>query len=151
MTTAAGILNTESTTIPFGDDGEGLRCLYVTVDGRTDRHVADFLAHWHGRCHVTELDWQAVRRPRSALVGIELTHTCGDPALAGKRLRLVFDIRRDAEALERLATTEALVVGTRPWGAFANAVGAYGVDGQAVREAMGAARRGLTDLVAVAS
>lgn len=149
--TAASILSTAATTLPLDGGRQQLDCLYVTVDGRTDRHVGDFLAHWHPRCDVTELDWQAVRRPRSALVGIELTHTCGHAELADKRLRLVFDVRRDADALDRLVATEALVVGTRSWGSFANSFGAYGVDGSAVREATMAARRSFDDLVAVAS
>lgn len=149
MTTAAGIRATEATTLTLGD--ERLACLYVTVDSRNDRHVADFLAHWHPRCEVTELDWQIVRRPRSALVGIELTHTCGNAELEDKRLRLVFDIERDADALAHLVRTEALVVGTRAWGSFANSFGLYGVDGDAVREAVSAARCGLADRVSVAS
>ena len=150
-TTAAGILETTPTTLPVDGGRQHLDCLYVTVDSRGDRHVSDFLAHWHPRCDVTELDWQTVRRPRSALVGIELTHTCGHPDLEDRRLRLVFDVQRDAEALEQLARTEALVVGTRAWGSFANAFGAYGVDGSAICDAVSAARRGLHDLVAVAS
>ena len=150
MSTAAPIQRTEATTLTFAD-GDRLDCLYVVVDGRTDHRVADFLSHWHARCNVTELDWQAVRRPRSALVGIELTHTCGTADVAGKRLRLVFDVQRDAEALDRLVRTEALVVGTRAYGSFANSIAAYGVDGSAVKAAVRAAERGLTDLVAVAS
>ena len=150
MSTAAPILSTEATTLAFAE-GESLDCLYVVVDGRTDRQVADFLSHWHARCDVTELDWQAVRRPRSALVGLELTHTCGTPEIADQRLRLVFDIERDADALAHLARTEALVVGTRAYGSFANSIAAYGVDGSAVKSAVRAAQRGLRDLLAVAS
>ena len=150
MTTAAPILRCEPTTLAFAD-GESLDCLYVVVDGRSDRHVADFLSHWHARCNVTELDWQAVRRPRSALVGLELTHSCANAEVEDQRLRLVFDIEGDAEALARLVETEALVVGTRAYGSFANSIAAYGVDGAAVTTAIRAAKRGLAELVAVAS
>ena len=143
--TTAGIEAYEATTLTFGD-GERLACLYVTVDGRSDRRVSDFLAGWHPHCDTTELDWQAVRRPQSALVGLELVHTCGNAELEERRLRLVFDVRRDEQALHDLAATEALVVGTRPYGSFANVMGAYGVDGNAVRQAVSAARRGLSQL-----
>ena len=144
--TAAGIQHYEATTLTYGDDGR-LSCLYVVVDGRTDPAVSDFLAEWGQCCESCELDWQAVRRPQSALVGIELVHTCGDPA----RLRLVFDIGRDADALEQLAATEALVIGTRPYGAFANVMGACGVDGQAVGRTIEEARRGRSQLVGAPS
>jgi len=150
MSTAAPIQRTEATTLTFAD-GDRLDCLYVVVDGRTDHRVADFLSHWHARCNVTELDWQAVRRPRSALVGLELTHSCGNAEAEEKRLRLVFDVEADADALARLVETEALVVGTRAYGSFANSIAAYGVDGAAVTSAIRAARQGLADLVAVAS
>lgn len=150
MSTAAPIQRLEATTLSFAD-GDRLECLYVIVDGRSDRHVADFLSHWHARCDVTELDWQAVRRPRSALVGLELTHSCGNTEVEEKRLRLVFDVEADADALARLVETEALVVGTRAYGTFANSIAAYGVDGAAVKRAIQAARQGLADLVAVAS
>ena len=150
MSTAAPIQRMEATTLSFAD-GDRLECLYVIVDGRGDRHVADFLSHWHARCDVTELDWQAVRRPSSALVGLELTHSCGNAEVEEKRLRLVFDVEADAEALARLVETEALVVGTRAYGSFANSIAAYGVDGAAVKRAIRAARQGLADLVAVAS
>ena len=137
-TTTAAIVSCEATTLTVGA-GERLACLYVIVDGRTDRRVADLLAAWHEGCETTELDWQPVRRPRSVLVGIELLHTCDDPEVAGRRLRLVFDPQRDADALRHLAATEALVVGTRAWGAFANTVAVYGVDGRAVRATLAAA------------
>ena len=137
-TTTAAIVSCDATTLTVGE-GERLACLYVVVDGRTDRRVADFLAGWHPGCESSELDWQPVRRPRSVLVGVELLHTCDDPEAAGQRLRLVFDPRRDAEALRHLAATEALVVGTRAWGAFANTVAVYGVDGAAVRATLAAA------------
>ena len=150
MTSAAPILSTQATTLT-GHGGQQLDCLYVVVDGRGDRNIADFLDHWHTRCDVSILDWSTVRRPPSALVGLELTHSCGDAELERKRLRLVFDVKREADALERLAATEALVVGTRAYGSFANSIAAYGVDGGAVREAVAAATHGLSQLVAVAS
>lgn len=136
-TTSAAIVSCEATTLAFGD-GERLACLYVTVDGRTDRRVAEFLAGAHG-CEASELDWQPVQRTRSVLVGVEFFHTCDDPALADQRLRLVFDPRREADALQHLAATEALVVGTRAWGAFANAFAPFGVDGTALRATLVAA------------
>jgi hypothetical protein len=138
-TTTAAILSCEATTLAFGE-GEPLACLYVVVDGHGDRRVADFLAAGHHGCERAELDWHPVRRPRSVLLGLELLHSCNDPDRAGQRLRLVFDPERDAKALRHLAATEALVVGTRAWGAFANAVAAYGVDGAAVRATLAAAR-----------
>lgn len=137
-TTTAAIVSCEATTLAVGGR-ERLACLYVVVDGRTDRRVADFLTAWHPGCQTSELDWQPVRRPHSVLVGVELLHTCSDPDLADQRLRLVFDPQRDADALRHLAATEALVVGTRAWGAFANVVAAYGVDGTAVRATLAAA------------
>ena len=135
-TTAAAIVACEPTTLIFGPD-DRLACLYVVVDGRTDPEVVDFLSSWHSGCDRSEIDWQAVERTRSALVGIELTHTCAEEDLARRRLRLVFDVQRDADALQHLAATEALVVGTRPYGAFANTVAAFGVDGDSVRHATG--------------
>ena len=147
MSTAAAIQSCEATTLPFGRDGR-LACLYVVVDGRSDPAVADFLNSWHACCETTSVDWQAVRRPRSALVGIELLHDCDE--VSGK-LRLVFDVRRDAAALAQLAATEAIVVGNRPYGSFANVMAAYGVDGNAIRAAIKAAETGLDDLLAVAS
>jgi hypothetical protein len=147
MPTAAAIQSYEATTLPFGR-GDRLACLYVVVDGRSDPTVADFLNSWHACCDRTSVDWQAVRRPRSSLIGIELLHECDEQH---GRLRLVFDVRRDAEALAQLAASEAIVVGNRPYGSFANAMVAYGVDGNAIRAAMRAAEAGLRDLVAVAS
>jgi hypothetical protein len=145
--TAAPIHSYEATTLAFGRQNR-LACLYVVVDGRSDPAVADFLNGWHACCETTKVDWQAVRRPRSALIGIELVHDCDE--VSGK-LRLVFDVRRDAEALAQLAATEAIVVGNRPYGSFANAMAAYGVDGNAIRAAMRAAETGLDELVGVAS
>ena len=147
MQTAAAIQSYEATTLTFGD-GERLSCLYVVVDGRSDPTVADFLSGWHSCCDTTTIDWQAVRRPRSALIGIELAHSCGETEAT---LRLVFDIRRDAEAIAQIAATEAVVVGTRPYGSFANVMAAYGVDGNAVRTAVKAAEAGLVELVGAAS
>ena len=146
MQTAAAIQSSEATTLTFGD-GERLSCLYVVVDGRTDPTVTDFLSTWHACCDTTTIDWQAVRRPRSALIGIELAHSCDD---ADGAIRLVFDLRRDADALAQIAATEAIVVGTRPYGSFANVMAAYGVDGNAVRQAMKAAAVGLDELVGAA-
>ena len=142
MPTAAAIQSYEATTLTFGD-GERLSCLYVVVDGRSDPTVADFLSGWHSCCDTTTIDWQAVRRPRSALVGIELAHSCGE---TDATLRLVFDVRRDADAIAQIGATEALVVGTRPYGSFANVMAAYGVDGNAVRDAVKAAESGLVEL-----
>ena len=147
MSTSAAIQSCEATTLPFGRD-DRLACLYVVVDGRSDPTVADFLNSWHACCESTSVDWQAVRRPRSALIGIELLHDCGEQT---GRLRLVFDVRRDAEALAQLAATEAIVVGTRPYGSFANVMAAYGVDGNAIRAAIRAAEAGLRELVGAAS
>ena len=146
--TAAAIDAWEASTL-CGRDGGGVPCLYVVVDGRTDPAVSTFLAGWGECCTTCDLDWQAVRRPRSALVGIDLVHTCDDRTVAGQHLRLVFDVRRDAEALDRLASTQALVVGTRPYGAFANIVTACAIDGDAVRSAVHAAGDSLDRLVAV--
>lgn len=148
-TTTAAILSCEPTTLVF-DERDRLACLYVIVDGRADPRVVDFLAAGHAGCDRGELDWQLLERPRSVLIGLELAHVCGDPTAADLRLRLVFDIDRDADALQHLAATEALVVGTRKYGAFANTVCAFGVDGGAVRRAVEAARRELASHVAVA-
>jgi hypothetical protein len=146
MQTSAAIESYEATTLSFGK-GDRLACLYVVVDGRSDPTVSDFLNSWHACCDTTSVDWTAVRRPRSALIGIELLHECDE---VQGRLRLVFDVRRDADALAQLAATEAIVVGNRPYGSFANAMAAYGVDGNAVRTAMQAAEAGVRELVAAA-
>ena len=143
MPSAAAVQSYEATTLTIGD-GDRLSCLYVVVDGRSDPSVSDFLSGWHTCCDTTQIDWQAVRRPRSALIGIELSHSCGED---DRILRLVFDVRRDADALAQHAATEAIVVGTRPYGSFANVMAAYGVDGNAVRQAVQAAEAGLRDLV----
>jgi hypothetical protein len=143
--TAAAITSYEASTLPL-DGGRVLACLYVVVDGRTDPAVSRFLAGWGDCCATSDLDWQAVRRPRSALVGVALVHSCG---AAAEHLRLVFDVRRDRDALGRLADTEALVVGTRAYGSFANVVSACGIDGHAVRAAVDAAERSLSHLTAV--
>lgn len=150
MTTlTAAILSSDPTTL-VSDGGERLSCLYVVIEGRTDPRVVDFLASCHAGCDASDLDWQVVSRPRSVLVGIEFAHTCGDPSYADRKLRLVFDLERDADALQHLAATEAVVVGTRPYGSFANTVGAFGVDGGAVRRTMAAAGRESSHLAAVA-
>ena len=148
VTSSAEIVSYEATELAFGHD-EPLACLYVVIDGRRDAGVGRFLSTCHAQCDATRLDWQTVRRPRSALVGIELAHTCGSPDLEARSLRLVFDVRRDADALARLITAEVLVLGTRPYGTFANATAAYGIDGDALREATDAASSALT-AVAVA-
>jgi hypothetical protein len=146
MQASAAIESYEATTLSFGK-GDRLACLYVVVDGRSDPTVSDFLTSWHACCDTTSVDWTAVRRPRSALIGIELLHECDE---VQGRLRLVFDVRRDADALAHLAATEAIVVGNRPYGSFANTMAAYGVDGNAVRAAMQAAEAGMRELVAAA-
>jgi hypothetical protein len=146
MQASAAIESYEATTLSFGK-GDRLACLYVVVDGRIDPTVSDFLTSWHACCDTTSVDWQAVRRPRSALIGIELRHECDERE---GRLRLVFDVRRDADALAQLSATEAIVVGNRPYGSFANTMAAYGVDGNAVRAAMQAAEAGMRELVAAA-
>lgn len=148
MTTAA-ILSCEPTTLVF-NERERLACLYVVVDGRSDPRAVDFLLAGHAGCDRAALDWQFVNRPRSVLIGLELSHTCDAPEAADLRLRLVFDVDRDADALQHLAATEALVVGTRPYGSFANTVAAFGVDGNAVRRAVAAGRDELAACTAVA-
>jgi hypothetical protein len=146
---AAAIESYEATTLTV-DGGERLACLYVVVDSRSDRGVADFLAGSHPGCGESRLDWQAVRRPRSALVGIDLLHACGQAGVGEQALRLVFDVERDAGALAQLAATETLVLGSRPYGSFANVVAAYGIDGEAVRQATAAATRGLHERASLA-
>lgn len=148
-TTTAAILSCEPTSLVF-NDRDRLACLYVVVDARADPRVVDFLVGCHAGCDRGALDWQLVNRPRSVLIGLELAHTCDDAGLGGLRLRLVFDGERDAEALEHLATTEALVVGTRAYGSFANTMGAFGVDGAALRRTTEAGRRELDGARAVA-
>ena len=145
---AAPIVSAEPTTLRFGDRDEPLECVYVHVDGRSRQDVADFLSTWRPCCDNVAIDWQSVRRPQSALVGLELQNCCGDSPAS---LRLVFDVRRDREALEALARTEALVVGTRGFGRFANSMAAYGVDGALVRDAVAAAESGLKRLTSVTS
>jgi len=148
-TTTAAILSCEPTTLVF-NERDRLACLYVIVDGRTDPRVVDVLLAGHAGCDRAELDWQLVERPRSMLIGLELGHVCDDPEAGTLRLRLVFDVDRDADALQHLAATEALVVGTRKYGSFANTVCAFGVDGNAVRRVVEAARRELAASAAVA-
>jgi len=145
---AAPVVSAETATLPFGDPERELRCVYVQVDSRSRPDVVDFLTAWERCCDSVAVDWRSVRRPQSALVGLELRHCCGE---VPKTLRLVFDIRRDASSLQALADTEALVVGNRPYGRFANAMAAYSVDGRVVRSAMAAAKRSLERPTAVAS
>lgn len=145
---AAPIVSVEVTTLPFGRPEQQLRCVYVHVDSRSRGDVSEFLTSWDRCCDTVGVDWRSVRRPQSALVGLELRHCCAESPAS---LRLVFDIRRDAAALEALAETEAIVVGNRPYGRFANAMAAYSVDGQLIRSAVTAAKRGLDRLTAVAS
>ena len=146
--TAAPIVAAEATTISFGEPARELRCVYVQVDGRTRPDVADFLARWGRCCDTVSVDWRSVRRPQSALVGLEFRH-CSDDSSA--TLRLVFDVRRDGAVLEALQETEAIVVGNRAYGRFANSMAAYSVDGRLIRSAIAAARRDLDRPNAVAS
>ena len=141
--TAAAIESYESSRLSFADSA--LDCLYVVVDQRGDPAVSAFLGEWRSCCGDASVDWRAVRQPAAAIVGIEL-HRCCDPA-AGT-LRLTFEIRRDASALERLVTTEVLVVGARAYGAAGTRMVAYGLDAATVRSAAVAARQGLTRLIA---
>lgn len=143
-TPAAAMSSAEPAVLPFGD--EELACLYVVVDTRSRTDVADFMAGWEPCCDLVELDWQPVRRPATTLVGVELFHRCDDEEHAETALRLVFDSTRDRAALNHLAATEILVVGSRRWGGFGNQVAVYGVDGNAVRRALADADRGLAAL-----
>ena len=146
--TAAPVISAEAMTIPFGEPSRELPCVYVQVDGRSRADVADFLTSWDRCCDTVGVDWRSVRRPQSALVGLELRHCCGE---SRSTLRLVFDVRRDAAVLDALVETEALVVGNRAYGRFANSMAAYSIDGRLVRSAVTAAQRGLDRLNAVAS
>ena len=145
---AAPIVSATPASLGVGDDAaEGhLDCLYVHVDARARRDVLDFIESWRSCCDEVSVDWRSIRRPASALVGLDLKVCCADRP---HELRLVFDVRRDAEALEMLANSEAVVIGNRPYGAFANSMVAYGIDGQLLRSAIGAAHRGLAQLVTV--
>ncbi|HVM08092.1 MAG TPA: hypothetical protein VM345_06505 [Acidimicrobiales bacterium] len=145
---AAPIVSAARTALTFGEREQTLDCLYVEVDAKARPDVANFLAGWRRCCDAASIDWRSVRRPQSALVGIELRACCDERA---ESLRLVFDIRRDRAALDALVETEALVVGNRPYGRFANSIAAYGIDGSAVRAAMKAAHRSLEQLNAYAS
>lgn len=148
-TTTAAIISCEPTTLVFGER-DRLACLYVVVDGRNDPRVVDFLLAGHPGCDQGVLDYQLVNRPRSVLIGVELAHTCGDAKVGDLHLRLLFDVDRDADALQHLGATETVVVGTRPYGSFANTVAAFGVDGDAVRRAVRAGRRELAHLTSIA-
>ena len=145
---AAPIVAAEATTLAFGEPAKELRCVYVQVDSRSRADVVEFLTTWERCCDTVGVDWRSVRRPQSALVGLELRHCC-DGATA--TMRLVFDVRRDAEVLEAIAETGAIVIGNRPYGRFANSMAAYSVDGRMIRAAVTAARRSLDRLNAVAS
>ena len=144
MPSPAPVMSHEEAVLPV--DGRKMACLYVVVDSRSRSDVADFMQTWHKCCDLAGFDWQTVRRPSAALVSIELRHCCDDEHAPS--MRLVFDADRDRGALERLAATGMLVVGTRDWGRFGNAVVAYAVDGVAVRDAMADARMGLRQLAA---
>lgn len=135
---AAPVVEYNRTELPFGGQ-RALPCLYVQVDASSRPDVSEFLSAWRGCCDRAALEWQAVRRPASALVALELSHSCGVEAA----LRIVFDARRDRPALDALADTQAIVVGSRRYGAFANRMAAYSIDGDAVRTAITRAERGL--------
>ena len=132
---AAPVVAADRATLRYDGDAS-LDCVYVQIDARGRSDITDFLAGWSRCCDEVLVDWHAVRRPLSALVGFELRHCCGDPAAV---LRIVFDVRRDLEVLEALAATESIVVGSRRFGAFANSIVAYPIDGRAVRLAIRAA------------
>ena len=145
--TAAPIVAAGSTSLRFDEGAATLPCLYVQVDARGRSDVSDFLQGWSRCCDLVTVDWQSVRRPRSVLVSLELRRCCDDSPAS---LRLVFDVNRDAGALQTLLETEALVVGNRPLGGFANSMVLYGVDANVLRKAIAAAERGLdTSAVAV--
>ena len=146
----APIATAGRTGVRFGVDGDEqqLDCLYVRVDGRGRRDVADFLQGWAPCCDDVRVDFQSLRRPLSALVSLELGCSCG--ATPGS-MRLVFDVRHDRDALDTLVATEAIVVGNRPYGGFANVMAAYSIDRTLVRGAIDAAERGLRQLAAVAN
>ena len=118
-----------------------LDCLYVIVDVRSRRDLSDFLSGCRTCCEEIGLDWQTVRRPASALIGLELRRCCAEPGESDS-MRLVFDVDRDAAALDALVDTEVVVVATRAFGAFANSLVAFGIDGSAVRLTINAARQG---------
>jgi hypothetical protein len=136
---SAEIRSYQAATVPTGAR-KGLACLYVVVDPRSDRSAIDVLADGGACCDGSTVDWHGVRRPRSALVGIELGHSCDRDRGS---LRLVFDVVRDADALTRLAETGVLAVGTRALGSFANVCGTYRVDAAEVGETIAAARASL--------
>ncbi|HEX4979325.1 MAG TPA: hypothetical protein VFV35_04600 [Acidimicrobiales bacterium] len=141
------IVSARSATIPFEGYSTGLRCVYVQVDARGRSEVADFLTSWEQCCDETAIEWRVVRRPPSALVRLVLCR-CQQSA---PTLVLAFDVRRDAAILASLLDTEAIVVASRPYGRFANAMAAYRIDGTALRGVIAAARRSLADVSAVAS
>ncbi len=142
-TPAAPVLDYHRSDAPGTAAGPGA-CLYVQVDATSRPDVAAFLAGWRGCCDRADLDWRTVRRPMSALVSVELSHSCGAEA----SLRLVFDARRDQSALDTLADTGRVVVGSRRLGRFANRTVAYRVSTDDLRDAWALAERGLDQLVA---
>ncbi|HEX7166331.1 MAG TPA: hypothetical protein VF230_05050 [Acidimicrobiales bacterium] len=148
--TPAPVASADRTEIAFGDAGEKneLQCLYVRVDCRGRSDVADFLHGWTSCCDEVRVDWQSLRRPLSALVSLEFACSCGTRP---ERMRVVFDVRRDREALDALVATQVIVVGNRPYGGFANAMAAYTVDAGLVRSAVEAAEHGLRQLSAIAN
>lgn len=140
--TAAVMTSWHAVKVPAGA-WRVLSCLYVVVDaGRPD--VAESLASAHRCGNLARWDWKAVAATRRALVGVDLLHACG----ASPALRLVFDTRRHRHALERVAVTGALVVGSQRWGHHANRVAIYRIDSEAVRHAARSAERALRELLA---
>lgn len=143
----APIVSAAPSRLEYGD-GATLDCVYVHVDGKGRSDVVSFLHGWRPCCDLISVEWRSVRRTGSALVSLELRQCSAD----GERgLRLVFDAARDAPVLEHLMASEALVVGSRPYGSFANVMVAYGVDAEVVQAASAAARHGLRQLQARAS
>lgn len=141
------VASASAVTIPFEGYPAGLRCVYVQVDARARSDVADFLTSWEPCCDEAAIEWRFVRRPPSALVRLELRRCQqGAPALV-----LAFDVRRDAAILASLIDTGAVVVASRPYGRFANAMAAYRIDGSVLSAVIAAGRRSLADVSAVAS
>ena len=146
--TAAPVVSSTPMVLRYDGNRRELDCLYVQVDAKSRADVADFLAGWRSCCTEVGIDWQTVRRPQSALVGLELRRCCSPTAAS---LRIVFDVRRDSDALDTLVRTESIVVGNRPYGGFANVMVAFGVDGRGVERAVRAARGALQSQSAIAS
>lgn len=142
ISASAPVVSYDHAVVPLADGDAA--CLYVVVDALARPDVADFMHSWHKCCDDADFSWDTVRRPRTGLVTIDLRHCCTEGEAPA--IRLVFDINRDREALDRLAATEVLVVGTREWGRFGNVVVDYAIDGNAVRRAISDARVGLKEL-----